>query len=371
MCRVGKTLIDAIKHKFWRLANAVPLIAYQESQFPCSVWTSLKADPFLQTEEAQNVLNQIEEADAIQELAHSIADNEETDKLEMVLAAGQSIEDALTVKSLGFYNGLFDDPDEALYHFSEFNERLHRLTSPEKVHELREPLDELIDTASENFYVKESSSDDEWNDVSSVGKNWSKRNDIYCKQKSKYVATGYRGPFHNTANTASAESSNRLVRYLVEIDRTDGPREVNRWIIRERPAGYHADHVMPLALGGRHTKKNIKFLPDGENIAKKDRLTFDAYLEMTSDIPGLMGMINKGALPIVMAAVEEIGTDETQFNREAVRLTALLRQAMTERREEFAGKNRAQQLLYMRKIRPDLNEEQAIRFIERFLRGLE
>ena len=46
-------------------------------------------------------------------------------------------------------------------------------------------------------------------------------------------------------------------------------------IYKNCPAGYHVDHIVPLAHGGTHAPENLQYLPASVNIRKKDRLDFD------------------------------------------------------------------------------------------------
>ena len=41
---------------------------------------------------------------------------------------------------------------------------------------------------------------------------------------------------------------------------------------KNRPVGYHVDHIIPIAKGGKHRLDNLQYLTKEENLRKRDKL---------------------------------------------------------------------------------------------------
>lgn len=52
-------------------------------------------------------------------------------------------------------------------------------------------------------------------------------------------------------------------------------RKQIRLFYRNRPKGYHVDHVIPINRGGKHHLANLRYIPAIENIKKRDRILVD------------------------------------------------------------------------------------------------
>jgi len=73
-------------------------------------------------------------------------------------------------------------------------------------------------------------------------------------------------------NHINAVRRTRMQNNGVAIDKHE--IKLIRDFYKNRPEGYHVDHIIPIAKGGQHCLSNLQYLPAIENIRKKDKLNY-------------------------------------------------------------------------------------------------
>ena len=61
-------------------------------------------------------------------------------------------------------------------------------------------------------------------------------------------------------------------------------REEFKRIYKNRPDGYHVDHIKPLSKGGLHCVRNLQYLTAEENLKKGDKYETPCSSNITSEI---------------------------------------------------------------------------------------
>lgn len=366
MCREGKTLIDAIKHQLWRGIHVVLLDAMEQGTFDTPAWRTLIALPSLDNT-ALAIITKLRLDPAVQRFEHSLAAN--TTTLTLYLQASQAFEKTLTLKNLRAYKQGFEDAATARAAWNTLLDTLKELTDIEKLRGHNARFNALLQADPHDYVVAESSEKGTFQPAHLFARNWSKMNTLYIRNSDGTVSdSGMRGPFHNTVvKGRSGACGDRLVRFLTEMRPNEGTKEMSAFLQKHRTEGMHADHIIPLALGGSHTRSNIAFITALDNFEKGDSLTYEAYVQVVSEPKGWT-KLNLESYVVLRDLYEHIGLDKERFFQERHHIENEMRHAVESRIAKFQAGDDAQKRAFLSSVRPDLNATQQTRFMERFMR---
>jgi hypothetical protein len=255
MCAEGKTLIDSYSHQLKRLQ--LYFIC-----FPNQINIAFKTIP--------KKYNYI--IDKIIEITNSVLTIKNSKKLSPInfqLYKITLLDEKLKTKATGFYEADLSIDDK--YNFNAilinfFNE------------DTKQKIDEIQNSWTIGCYVKDSK-DGKLYPVDEFPFNFSKKRELYDSNKK---LTPYRINVHNTRAKGQRSSTLRGEKYLADGHYTEANRMMKE--IGNRNKLIHADHIIPLALGGIHDVKNLQKLTRTENIYKKDKLTLQAFELLLEDI---------------------------------------------------------------------------------------
>lgn len=271
----------------------------------------------------------------------------------------------LSLKGLGFYTIYFEEYAESFDFYEKLILVLEDITNSDNLKVIGEILEDLVDLSETQYFVPETAKTDVYDNVKDRSYNWSKMNSLYTLIDGQYVKSDLFGPYHNTKVTGVGEG-NRLVKFLTEVDINNGAKAVSAFLMANKALGMHADHIFPLALGGKHTVKNMEFIPKKENLEKNASLTYASYLKVISSLSSLSGMINKAVVPLLLNFYEIVGDDEKLFKEKISMFEKELKFKMMERMKEFDAMTEDEKLKFVGQIRPDLSSNRKQKFIERF-----
>lgn len=368
MCSTGKTLIDAIKHKFWRSISLLLLSSVKEQSLiqDTKEFNWFIDIDFFKKYQLINQLNNIFENEIIKEF--NLGNINQNMNSDLYFKASAFLENKLTLDNLGFYTFISESEELALINYNLLLKDLEDFTEVEKLNYFKETLYDLVgNDLSHDFYTLESADKKTYYPIDSVSINWSKMNNLYEFKDGEYIKTENRGPFHNTKAIVNGTTS-RTIKFLVEVHKDEGFKETNSYIKLIKKPDHDADHIWPLALGGKHTKTNIASLPSKTNLLKKDHITYTAYMLLFDDLTQLNKMVSKEFVSVILDFVEIVEKDEILFNQNVNDFEKKLKSKMEERQNKFKDMTQDEKTTYLNKIRPDLNDKNILKFIERFER---
>jgi len=371
MCAEGKTLIDAIKHQFWRTIDIVLLTAIKESNLYNKEYYDLLSIPFFQKYGIDQLIKEIfqnHNMDSFKNSLNPLSQNQVNVKI--YFETSGYLEENLKLKNLKFYSIFFNDETLALQEYKQLEKDFKNFTNVKKYEVLEDILRNLLlNDFDYSLYVKETAQNGVFYDASMISFNWSKKNNLYIKVNNGYEITNYRGPFHNTKKKAVGTTS-RMIRFLVEGDAINGFKEVNAYIQSIKKPGYEADHIWPLALGGKHTIENLVSLPEKENLLKKDHITFKAYCLLIESIKNMSKMISGDFLTVVLKYYHKIEDNEQLFQDNVKQFELELKRLMEKRQDNFETMTEKEKIYFLAEMRKDLiNPDKALKFVERFERN--
>lgn len=357
-CREGKTLIDKLKHQGWRLIHVI-LLSTIETKYiynsyvnglfyinsPESLPLKYKFKTIIDSVEMRNFLSIVKQGNV------TIVD---------YFKASAFLEKEFAVSSLGFYNAHFKDEQLARTYYEQLITELSNITSINVLNELKHHLCELIETSEKSYYIKESSNKSIQYTLEDISFNWSKMNNVFSGSSVKHL---YRGPFHNTKVKTS--HCTRMTAYLTE-SRFDEAKTADNFISNNKQAGFHIDHIVPLALGGRHNIENLQILTDTENLNKKDRLRFKDYLLMKNNKKYLNNMVCSDFHDIMIELIKKVGDDETIFNKVIYQVEQDLKIKKFEKKKNFEKLNEKEKFNYVQLLREDLAPHSIKQYITRY-----
>jgi hypothetical protein len=361
MCSIGKTLIDSIKHKFWRLTHILVMELFTDG-INMPVYNRLMNMTDDKLCVFKSNLKNIIHSNEILKFQQDFKNDFQIDDY---FKAITYLKNELSLKGLGFYTIYFDSYTESFEFYEKLIVILEDITDTDNLKVIGEILEDLVDLSENQYFVPETAKIDVYENVKDRAYNWSKMNSLYTLVDGQYVKSDLFGPYHNTTATCGGEG-NRLVKFLTEVDINNGAKAVTAFLMTNKAPGMHADHIFPLALGGKHTVKNMEFIPKKENLEKNASLTYASYLKVISSLSSLSGMINKDLVPLLLRFYETVEDDEKRFKENISMFEKQLKFKMMERMKDFDAMTEDQKLNFVGKIRPDLSSNRKQKFIERF-----
>ncbi len=255
MCAPGKTLIDSYSHMLKRL-QLLAIVSPKEIDVAFADFDK---------KYAKLISN-------IKTIIRGVLETKKDPKLtnsEFKLFLLTKLDGALKTEKTGFYD-IHLSPKEKI----DFNEQLKKIFTPARVALVRKTQANW----TEGGFVLDSK-DKKLYPVGEYAFNYSKKREFYGADKK---LTPYRINVHNTIVKGQRSSTLRGERYLADGEYTEANRRMKE--IGIAGVAVHADHFIPLALGGVHDAKNLRSLPGPENIYKKDKLTEEGFELLKQDI---------------------------------------------------------------------------------------
>lgn len=323
MCATGKTLIDSYSHMLKRL------------QLLAVVRPSEIKKAFKGFDKKYNIIIL-----KINEIIHHVLSIKKDARLsasEFKLFLLTRLDERLKTRETGFY-----DADLLPQEKIEFNESLKKIFT-----EGRLRLMEIIQARWTRGGFVLDSKDSRLYPVENFAFNVSKKREFYAPDKK---ITPYRINVHNTTASGQRSSTLRGEKYLADGEYTEANRRMKE-IGASMGKMIHADHFIPLALGGIHDPKNLRPLPGLENIYKKDKLTLDGFKLLKEDLRYLSHWHH--------AAFNQYKADGLMVVQEA------LRDSVDKLREFVIAMDYDEKLRFIKKVYPAYKESQIKRIIKK------
>lgn len=255
MCAEGKTLIDSFSHTLKRLQ----LLAVVDIN------------------DAKTILNEFEAKyslliDNIMQIIVNVLNTPKPYRLstnEFKLFLLTRLDEELKTNATGFY-----DVDLTATEKIEFNTILQKKFTNTILRKMEKTQDEwtkghlVLDSKDKKLYP-----------VEDFVFNVSKKRELYYANEE---LTPYRINVHNTRAKGQRSSTLRGEKYLACGQYTEANREMKK--LGKQNKNIHADHIVPLALGGIHDPRNLRPLDSKENIKKKDKLTPEVFELLKRDV---------------------------------------------------------------------------------------
>lgn len=254
MCYDGKTLIDSYSH----MLNRLQLLAIVDIKEVKDI-----------LDNADNIFIGITKK--IKSIICEVLRMPNKDKLsekEFKLFLLTQLDKKLRTKKTGFYDVDLKPKDKF-----RFNEHLKSSFTIQRLTKMEIEQDKW----TQGGYVRDSK-DGKLYPVENFIFNVSKKREYYAVNEK---STPYRINVHNTLAKGQRGSTMRAEKYLASGDYREANETMK--ILGNKNKNIHADHIIPLALGGIHDKKNLVALGGKENIYKKDKLTLEAFNLLKSD----------------------------------------------------------------------------------------
>ena len=250
MCAEGKTLIDSYSHMLKRFQLLT--IVDKEEAYKILDEADIKFKEI--TDKIRAIITQV----------LSMPNDENLESNEFNLFLLTELDKKLKTDKTGFYDAPLTKAEKI-----EFNEYLKQSFTEERLDE----MEITQDIWTEGCYIIDSK-DHQLYPIEEFGFNVSKKRELYNPQKQ---ITPYRVNVHNTRAKGGRSSTLRGEKYLADGEYTEANRRMKE--LGKEDRNTHADHIIPLALGGIHDARNLQPLPGRENIYKKDKLV-DYALEL-------------------------------------------------------------------------------------------
>ncbi len=255
MCADGKTLIDSFSHTLKRLQllatvdlkTAINILENFDERYSVLIDSIKNIILKTYTEQLQNF------------------DTENIFRLKLLTKLDEKLKTNVT----GYYDVDLSNIDKI-----KFNKLLQSYFTKEILENMR--ATQAIWTVG---HLVKDSKDGKLYPVEEFGFNVSKKRELY---DALGKITPYRVNVHNTKAKGQRSSTLRGERYLADGEYTEANRTMK--LLGNANKNIHADHLIPLALGGIHDSKNLVALDGKENIYKKDKLTDEAFKLLKTDI---------------------------------------------------------------------------------------
>lgn len=258
MCAEGKTLIDSYSHQLKRL-QLLAVAEPEEVEVAFSKFEK-KYEPLISN--IKNVIKRVLAEPKPKDIPAS----------EYKLWLLTELDRKLKTKDTNFYDINLTASEKI-----EFNEFLKKIFTPERL----ERMEQAQAVWTTGGYVLDSK-DGRLYPVEGYTFNVSKKREFYGSDKK---LTPYRINVHNTRAKGGRGATLRGERYLADGEYTEANRRMKEIGLTDKTM--HADHFVPLALGGIHDARNLQPLPGIENIYKKHKLTIKAFELLKQDITHL------------------------------------------------------------------------------------
>lgn len=357
-CSNCKTLIDRLKHRFWRFIGLYLTELCFNEKIDNKYYTGLLSIELI----AKNSIVR----ESIYEVFHDeyfislVSEYLKNTNIENYCEISIYLENKLKLKYLNLYKIYFDNYETAVYNFNKFESSLSELTKNDNFEDFKCLMEILLEDT--NYYVKETSTDNTYYSASDVSFNISKLNNLYEEIDGVFIKTKYRVPLHNT-KASVVGNTNRLRNFLTPvIDR----QKINKYKKEYKDKGHQLDHRFPIALGGQESPENLKFITTKENLKKKDSFTYEVYLDVIDNIDNLVSMISYEIYPVFSQFYLKVKRDESLFNSNVRLLEAEIKNIIKDKQENFYNSSMEDKIRYLQQIRPDLSPYKVNTFISKF-----
>jgi hypothetical protein len=322
MCATGKTLIDSYSHMLKRLQ----LLAVVDPKEVAKAFLSFdrKYQPLIT--KIKTIIESVIKTGKERGLSEN----------EYKLLLLTKLDVALKTSATGFYDAPLTSEDKFA-----FNEELKKIFTPARLARMQQAQERW----TKGGYVMDSK-DGQLYPVEEYVFNVSKKREFYDANKR---LTPYRINIHNTRAKGQRSSTLRGERYLANGEYTEANRKMKAIGIANK--AMHADHFIPLALGGIHDAKNLRPLSGPENIYKKHKLTPAAFALLKRDISYLSHWHHSTFL--------KYEKDGRSVVEEA------LRNSVNRVHKRVLAMNDSQKLRFLRGVYPTYKESQLQRIISK------
>ena len=321
-CYEGKTLIDSYSHMLKRLQ----LLAVVDIKEVNDILKKADNDFIELTQNIKNIISEVLQ----------IPNEQKLDKNEFKLFLLTCLDKKLKTKATGFYDVDLKPKDKFRFH-----EYLKSSFSYKRLLKMESEQDKW----TQGGYILDSK-DGKLYPVENFIFNASKKREYYAGNKK---ITPYRINIHNTLAKGQRSSTQRAEKYLASGDYTEANRYMKE--LGDGNKNTHADHIIPLALGGVHDKKNLRSLNARENIYKKDKLIPEAF------------DLLKGDLSYLSVWLHEVFKANKNESREHVEI--VLKHAIYEKREEVKKMDNALKFKYISVHYPHYKESEIEKIIKK------
>lgn len=255
MCYDGKTLIDSYSHTLKRLQ----LLSVVDDEKAFGILNSFD-------KKYDELINNIK---IIIKRILSLKNENNLNKNEFKLYLLTKLDEELKTNATGFYDVKLN-PDEKI----DFNKILQNKFTSEILNKM-----EITQSKWTKGHLVLDSKDQKLYPVEDFVFNVSKKRELYTVNEEK---TPYRINVHNTRAKGQRSSTLRGEKYLACGEYTEANRAMKK--LGNLNKNIHADHIIPLAVGGIHDERNLRAIDGKENIKKKDKLTPEGFEMLKKDV---------------------------------------------------------------------------------------
>ncbi len=275
--------------------------------------------------------------------------NSATKKFKQPLEIYTSLVDGdfkITVKDIGFY--------ETFLTVEEKKEVINLVNNVIRRDKVDEEITKMVRSYLDEYYYECSTCHNFFSLGESLS-NHSQSRDLFDKE---FINTNLKCPLHNLCLDCSSgrrADSIRQYHYLCNGDFFKAQQRMSEIGKNHNNSKIHADHMVPLRLGGKHDPINLRPLSQTDNIFKKDKITKELleYLRKNKiDFKDLLSDWYHDVYESVKSSNEKI-------------IEAALRNAVDRKRENVINMNDQEKKAFLRQIYPTLNNKNLDRIIRK------
>lgn len=252
----------------------------------------------------------------------------------------------LTIKGIGFYDNKLSVADK--------KEIIKQIDNSVRNDDFDKQITKMVRDYADEYYY-ECSTCKEFYPLGESLSNHSQSRKLFNKNQE---FTNLLCPLHNLCLDCSGgrrSDSIRHFHYLCSGDFFQAQKVMTEIGKKTKNSKIHADHIIPLRLGGKHDPVNLRPLSQSENIFKKDKITKELldYLEK-----------NKINFKDLLTEWYHYAYDLVKANNEKV-IEVSLRNAVDEKRKTLIKMSEKDKKIELLKLYPTLNNKNLDRIIRK------